>query len=185
MSQVTTRTIHFRNSLATYVIPSEDEWVKAAYFDNELLTDPPDEEFRGRNGFWNYPNGTFFQPTGIAFLQWEDGPTDVTEAGDLSINGLMGMLGNVWERNESTIDELNDDPIDKETILRGGAWSFTVPFENAEWYGIHRGLRSSFNTTTPNTGFRVAKVTPIPEPATLTLSLLPLLFALHLRCQRK
>jgi len=173
----------FRNSLAKYVIPSEDEWVKAAYYDPNMTAETCMCDVGEDGGYWNYPNGTFSQPAkggGIVWREWEEGPADVTEAGDESFNGLVGMLGNVWELNETTWDRLNLDPTQDQWV-RGGAWSFTIPFEK-DVYGRGLGIFSSFDLVTVNTGFRVASV---PEPRGWPFAFLLLAALRLLRTQRR
>jgi len=176
-------TNRFRNSLAKYVIPSEDEWVKAAYYDPNMTAEICGCDVDEASSFWNLPNGTFFDAErggGIVWREWEEGPADVMDAGDESINGLFGMLGNVWELNETTLDTQNLDPTQDQWV-RGGAWSFTISFETPNFYGRHLGMPSSFDSATANTGFRVASV---PEPGGWPVGLL-LLATLHLRRSRR
>lgn len=81
-----------RNALAEYVVPTDQEWVKAAYYDA------------------NTNDGKYVGPSpveGEQFNTWEvsnGGLVDVMAAGTDNVNGLVGMIGNVWELNESPGD---------------------------------------------------------------------------------
>ena len=147
-----------------YVIPTEDEWYKAAYYD-------PNKS--GGAGYWGYPTGSDSAPDGIdsaGDTEFEavfyDGynqghPNDMDDAGALSPYGTMGQGGNVWEWNETIIYE---------------------PFGDSS-RGIGRGsfsnyddilLASSRFVSSPtieayNVGFRVSEV---PEPATMAILML-------------
>ncbi len=96
----------YRNSLATYFLPSMDEWYKAAYYDPTGSV------------YYNYPTGSDTAPTAVAsgttadtavYLQSiASGPADITQAGGLSPYGTMGQGGNVWEWEETDLDLVND-----------------------------------------------------------------------------
>ena len=91
-----------------YVLPSEDEWYKAAYYD-------PNKLGAGVGGYWDYPTKHDYPavPDGIdfagdtafdaVFYQGYDqgAPNSVDNAGVLSAYGTMGQGGNVWEWNET------------------------------------------------------------------------------------
>ena len=114
----------FRNSLARYVLPSIDEWYKAAYYDPTANS--------GSGGYWNYPTGSDTAPTavtggttaGTAVYDQDlaQGPADIMNAGGLSPNGVMGMGGNVFEWQETESDLVNDNG-SSSRVLRGGDWN--------------------------------------------------------------
>ncbi|MGJ8656630.1 MAG: SUMF1/EgtB/PvdO family nonheme iron enzyme [Akkermansiaceae bacterium] len=151
----------YRNSLAKYVLPSEDEWYKAVYYN-------------GSGGYDDYaPQTGDTAPTAVAngtaagsavygqdFVQ---GPADITSAGGLSHYETMGQNGNVWEWGESAFDGSNDSAVDSR-VLRGGGWNITS-----------NSLRSSFRDVFSPTfefstvGFRVAVV---PEPSSVLLTMI-------------
>jgi len=127
-----------------YVIPTEDEWYKAAYYTgsgystyaNGFNTIPnPD------NG-WNYTGGSYSSP-------WDVG------TGTMEQNGTFDMMGNVWEWNESLVG------CNSYRALRGGSYFHYDGF-----------LRSSYSYSNIPTadhldmGLRVAS---IPEPTTFLL----------------
>ena len=113
----------FRNRLARYVLPSVDEWYKAAYYDPNANG--------GAGGWWNYPTGSDTPPTPVAsgtaagtavyFRPVEEGPADITNAGGLGPYGVMGLGGNVWEWEENEFDLINDGGLSRG--VRGGDWT--------------------------------------------------------------
>jgi formylglycine-generating enzyme len=133
-----------------YVIPTENEWYKAAYFKpdgsgyslyaNGTSTIPPAD-----NG-WNYSGGTYSTP-------WNVG------TGTQEQNGTFDIMGNIWEWNETLL------PYYSYRGLRGGSY-----------YGKDTAIAlassdPTYNNTFPanewdSIGFRIAS---IPEPATLLL----------------
>ncbi len=125
-----------------YVIPNEDEWYKAAYYNVDdssyslystgLDSDPSTENFN-------------FNNTDLA---------DVNSSSILEQNGTIGMMGNVWEW-------INIDEVD-EGVIRGGNYKSSVD----ELRSSKRYTASRAETTGYNIGFRVAA---IPEPASMAL----------------
>jgi len=145
----------YRNSNAYYFLPTENEWVKAAYWNGTSLqtytTKAGDTLFQGNgtNGGWNYITGQYATDPA--------GPWAVT-SGSQELNGTYNMMGNVWEWLES-------------------------PYSTGDYLsGSIRGLRggscdsglfpSSYRTLCDpryeniSGGFRVASV---PEPCSLAL----------------
>lgn len=142
----------FRNSEAFYFMPTENEWVKAAYWNGTSLqayaTIDGSVPVAGVDS--NYGNSTS-QP-------WDVG------SGSPELNGTFDMMGNVWEWMESPwyIGEYNS-LLYHRTLrgIRGG--SFIYPDDN-----LASSFRYSFGPYLQGSsfGFRVASV---PEPATLLL----------------
>ncbi|MEN8126716.1 MAG: SUMF1/EgtB/PvdO family nonheme iron enzyme [Planctomycetota bacterium] len=143
----------YRHKNARYFLPSEDEWVKAAYwngsdlqtyanaFETDLISNEPDPEK------WNY-----FPSDGSEL--W------AADLGAQELNGTYNMMGNVWEWMESSqYPGLYFTSVNRG--IRGGSY-----------ISADTGLRSSYrNSQTPDfednlTGFRVASV---PEPMTVML----------------
>ena len=152
------------NPGATWFLPSEDQWYKAAYYKGG-----------GTNaGYWLYPtkSDTIAGNTiGVAasanyfdgnYAQQQNGlPSFLTDAGAYGSNSASAydtydQGGNVWEWNDLAIVGLRG--------FRGGGWESNTDV----------ALQSSFrNGADPSDeysslGFRVASVaaTPIPEPGT-------------------
>ena len=158
----------YRHKDAFYFLPSEDEWYKAAYHQNDGVT----------ANYWDYATGSNTAPTAVIGgvtggtavygQSFDTGPADVANAGGLSSYGAMGMNGNVWEWNESAFDGVNDFT-NEARGLRGGLWFDTGnslrPFIRGndvptfESYGL---------------GFRVASIPLIPEPSSVIMLLIAL-----------
>lgn len=158
-AEATGGTNFYRHKDAFYYLPTEDEWIKAAYWNGSILqtyaTTPGVSLFQGNgsNGGWNYwdeDNG----PDGPS-----EGPWNV-RTGSQELNGTYDMMGNIWEWIESPYYS-GDYGSDSEREMRGGSY-----------------LNSSDSPASSNrvignpdcegwyVGFRVASV---PEPATLSL----------------
>ena len=149
----------YRNSSAKYVLPSYNEWYKAAYYDPNKT---------GGAGYWDYGTGSDSVPTktsggtlaGTAVYGTPSGPADVTNAGGLSPYGVMGMVGNAWEWDESSSDLLNSSGASKRG-QNGGSWFFS---NNLSSSGRFVGPDpNSWNNQV--TGFRVASLNSDPPPA--------------------
>jgi hypothetical protein len=152
----------YRHKDAYYFLPSEDEWYKAAYHQNDGVT----------ANYWDYPTGGNAVPDGIDFngdpnyqAVFGDGyslmPNAITDAGSsASAYGTYGQGGNVQEWNESAWDGVNDST-SEERGFRGGLWYFTeIPLRSS--------TRDSFYPSNEDVwvGFRLASV---PEPTTFSL----------------
>lgn len=82
----------YRSVRAKYVLPSYNEWHKAAYYDPRSGT-----YFRYANGRDTAPNAVASgkgNNTAVYDQSLEQGPADVTQAGGLSPYGVMGLNGN-------------------------------------------------------------------------------------------
>jgi len=131
-----------------YVIPTENEWYKAAYY-------KPDS-----SGYSLYANGTNTPPStsqacyGIYSSPWNIG------VGTQEQNGTYDMMGNVCEWNETLIGVAGGVmPI---RGLRGGAHNYSYTMFPSSYRSTANAASFDFE----DFGFRVASV---PEPATLLL----------------
>lgn len=153
----------FRNSLANYFLPSADEWYKAAYYDPA-------------GTYYNYATGSDTPPTavasgtaaGTAVFGFAFGPpAPITQTGGLSPYGTMGQGGNVYEFEESMFNLANNDPSGLRGV-RGGNFNTSAPFLAAD-------ARFTGTTTAEafvDIGFRVAAISAVPEPGTISLVVL-------------
>ena len=163
----------YRNSLAKYVLPSYNEWYKAAYYD-------PNKN-GGAGGYWDYPTGSDAEPTAVTSgtaagtavfgHPQTQGPADVNQAGGLSPYGVMGLGGNVAEWEESWID-LGNGSIPFYRSFRGGEWRVGSNFLSSSIGGSGgASLEDDF-------GFRVVSLssgTPppvVPEPSMMVIATL-------------
>ena len=131
---------------AKWLLTSEDEWYKAAYYKNGVYSE--------------YANGTNAAPSAGTASNYDfavDHTWDGSVNGALEQNGTKDMVGNVWEWNEAPIDALRG--------LRGGSFDSEL---NTGW------LQASFRDITYPAGqsyfcigFRVSQVAPVPEPSSI------------------
>lgn len=143
---------------ATWVIPSEDEWYKAAYHKNDGVT----------GNYWAYPTSTNAVPSNNLVdpdpgnnATFDDGggpavrPYFRTTAGahenSSSPYGTFDQGGNVWEWNEATVPV--SPPILSLRISRGGSFNSLVSM-------LHASIRGSIDLSveTGSFGFRVAEI---------------------------
>lgn len=162
-----------RNSLARFVLPSLDEWHKAAYFDARTAT-----YFDFATGSNDPPiavNSGVTDGAAVYNQAFETGPAAITFAGGSSPYGTVGQGGNVFEWIEDI--EHSDRFGNHRHYLRGGSWSTDAEFLLATAWSSHDG--PGFDI-----GFRVASV---PEPSTLGLTyvVVGLVTVAGRRCHRR
>jgi len=142
----------FRNSNAFYFLPTEDEWVKAAYWNGTNLQ--------------TYATTDDFVPVAGVDTNYDqdypqsDGPWDVG-SGSEELNGTFDMMGNVSEWMESPLYS-GDSLSGSSRGLRGDSYrtSYSNELSSSNRYASNPINEEYF------VGFRVASV---PEPATLFL----------------
>ena len=157
-----------REDDATWVIPTEDEWFKAAYHKNDGVT----------GNYFDYPTRTISQPSNDLVEPTDPGNNAtfyVSAGGDYTIGsphyrtevgahensdspyGTFDQGGNVWEWNEAII-------LSAYRGVRGGSFA-------KEACMLHWANPNHLNPTTehPDYGFRVSEV---PEPASMALLLM-------------
>jgi formylglycine-generating enzyme required for sulfatase activity len=161
----------FRSKRATYVLPSYNEWYKAAYYNPNDST------------YYNFANGSDTRPTAVisgtasntaVYTQSGEaspiGPANVDQAGGLSPYGEMGLGGNVKEWQESSSDLLNSSGSSSRGI-RGGFW--------LDLSNVLSSSSRNFNFPSieiNNLGFRVASLpssaAAVPEPSMMVIGTL-------------
>jgi sulfatase modifying factor 1 len=159
------------NSGASFYIPTEDQWYKAAYYKGS-----------GTNaGYWNYATQSDTAPTAVTSgstgigsagstgnsanydraADWngQDGNvTTVGTNGGASAYGAFDMSGNVFEWNDLT------GAADSSRGLRGGAYYDDAPTVSSSFrYSGDPGFEDH------DSGFRLAA--PVPEPSTYCMAL--------------
>ncbi len=156
----------YRSLRATYVLPSMDEWYKAAYYDpvNDV--------------YYDYPTGSNTAPTavasgttaGTAVYAGQSGPADITLAGGLSPYGIMGLGGNAYEWEETAFS-LNNNSGSSARGIRGGLWvSISSVLSSSSRNSLDPALEGGTR------GFRVASLSvaggaTVPEPGSMALLL--------------
>jgi formylglycine-generating enzyme required for sulfatase activity len=132
----------YRNdSDLAYVLPSEDEWYKAAYYKpvddgsyslyaSGLDTVPT----HGTASGWNYYNGGYVN--GSPNYMWKTGD------GGTEQNGTFDMMGNIWEWNESAFDGSTNN-MAASRVFRGGSA-----------FSLESNLRSSARNSNRASGSR-------------------------------
>jgi len=146
----------YRNTVAKYFLPTEDEWVKAAYWNSTTLQL---QQWATKDGNtptqagWNF-NANFTYATN------PPGPW-IVGSGSQELNGTYDMMGNDWEWMESPWTS-GDYGVSSARGWRGsdwhnGAYSFAASYRD-NW-GYPWG-------ETDSSGFRVASV---PEPGSISL----------------
>jgi formylglycine-generating enzyme required for sulfatase activity len=145
----------FRNSNAHYFLPTEDEWVKAAYWNGTSLQT------------WATPDNTEPVEDVEANYDWDGSNSDpwFVGSGSKELNGTYDMMGNLWEWMESPYSTGNYTAGSYRSN-RGGCYGDNIGY----YYG--NNTRSSKRISNDpvsqfaNIGFRVASV---PEPGTMLL----------------
>ena len=163
----------YRHKDAYYFLPSENEWYKAAYHQNDGVT----------ANYWDYATGSNSIPmevadgteTGTAVYYGQAGPADVNLAGGLSAYGTMGQNGNVWDWNESAYDGLNNSSSESRAI-RGGNWTNTE--------GPLRSSRRNFGSPPASDSYIGFRVASVPEPTSTGLMISAGLLAIARRRRR-
>jgi len=162
-----------RNNNATWVIPSENEWYKAAYYNPATSTyyqypysssNTPTSAMAG-----NTPNAGNFESNSGAFAvtgstSYDPNQNYLTDVGaytaSASTHGAYDMGGEVFQWNETVISGSSRG-------LRGGSWrdlTFTLS-------SSYRYAYFDPSVDSSKIGFRVAVV---PEPSTAVLALIGL-----------
>lgn len=150
-----------------YFVPTENEWYKAAYHQNDGDT----------GNYFNWSTGSDTKPTdvisgtivGTAVFNGSNVtptvPADVDQSGGLSPYGTMGQGGNVFEFNEGDWEIGDAGSVNRGR--RGGYWG------ESGWMSVNdRGAMSGTGPTGASAeskrhGFRVTRV--IPEPSSFAL----------------
>ncbi|MGO9112301.1 MAG: SUMF1/EgtB/PvdO family nonheme iron enzyme [Thermoguttaceae bacterium] len=159
----TTTLLETRNAGATYFLPSENEWYKAAYYVGG-----------GTNaGYWTYPTRSNSPPSNVLSatgtnnanyrdpnLVFTDPTNYLTPVGSFADSpgpyGTYDMAGDVWQWNEASIYGAYRG-------IGGGSWD--GPYE----YLASSNISAAYPIYGDGgTGFRVASV---PEPGNITLLL--------------
>jgi len=151
-----------RNHGANWVVTSENEWYKAAYYDPTksggagYWLHATKSDTLGNNTAFGATNGANYNDGDFAvYTVSQDGALPVgsyTNAG--SYYGTFDQAGNASEWNESIMNS-------NSRLLRGGAWS-------VDEVSVRSSYQLAFDASAERlyAGFRVASLAVIPEPST-------------------
>ena len=126
-----------------YVIPTEDEWYKAAYYTG--------------SGYSLYANGTDVAPIAGVDTNYDNvigQPWDVG-TGTMEQNGTFDMMGNVAEWNETVLQTTGRG-------IRGGPY----PCDDSYLRSSYQSYDNMFSES-DSQGFRVVEVVPLPSAVIL------------------
>ncbi len=157
----------FRNNFAVYVLPTENEWYKAAYGKND------------GSGYYAYTTGSNIAPSAVTSgtasgtaVYNQSAPSSVYSAGGPSSYGTIGQGGNIrqwtelpywWNYGAANITA------NGHRMVRGSDYSQVDP----AWMARTTRYSTAYspNSTAPYIGFRVAEITAnaVPEPSTYAL----------------
>jgi formylglycine-generating enzyme required for sulfatase activity len=161
-----------RNAGATYVIPTENEWYKAAYYAPTLNG--------GAGGYWTYPtksntapsnilsstgtnNANYYDFYGIGNGGFTDPTNFLTPVGAFAASpgpyGTFDMGGDVFQWNEATVTSSSRG-------FRGGAWDYLSYHGDFLPSSARGGNDAPPSTEGFDVGFRVVYV---PEPSSFAL----------------
>ncbi len=151
-----------KNAGATWWIPRENEWYKAAYYKSGSINagywlyatqsdTAPGNNIGGAANQANYNNGVYSVTQSSSYSGSQNYLTDVGAfSNSASAYGTYDQGGNLMEWNDEVIGSLWRG-------LRGGAWAGTESFQRSV-------LRDNNHPSGKysNVGFRVATVAPLP-----------------------
>jgi formylglycine-generating enzyme len=176
------------NPGASYFLPTEDQWYKAAYYKGGSTN----------AGYWNYatqsdtdPSAVTAGTTGIGsagstgnFANYGNAASWNSQTGNVTTVGTNGgasaydtfdMSGNVTEWNDLT------GTADSSRGHRGGAWNqFVVSNLSSPGRSTDLPSNEAFNR-----GFRLASPVVVPEPSTCVMALAGLACGGYLRFRRR
>lgn len=160
----------FRNTLAKYVLPSNDEWYKAAFYNP--ATGTYFDFATGSNAMPTPTSGGIAPGTAVyAVSPLSLGPAEINMAGGLSPYGTMGQNGNVYEWMETMSPPFLGSPTNSDPfafrIIRGG--DFSESQANSSLLSANPFILGSGppEFSYPFTGFRVVSL--IPEPSSIVI----------------
>ena len=154
----------YRNgNTQAYVLPTEDEWYKAAYFTG--------------SDYSSYANGPGVIPESGTGAMYNTNTVWSVGNGAEEQNGTLNMMGNVWEWLESAYDGELDNIGAEEMAFRGGSYNL----------GLSKLGSANRESDTPGSAYNSVglRVVAIPEPGTISLMSLSTLSLFFTRTMRR
>lgn len=153
-------------SRPTYVLPNQDEWYKAAFFNPNLNG--------GAGGYTTWQNQAGTQPAAVLPPGTAPAANYANVAASQSTNvgaysstishyGMFDMLGNATEWTDSAFNG--------NTQARVFSAAFTLaPSQATNWNANGGPILRDLTLVNNSIGFRVGQVAPVPEPGTIALA---------------
>jgi len=171
LSGATSGTAPAANPGASYLLPTEDQWYKAAYYKGGSTN----------AGYWDYATQSDADPTAVtadgvgngsaagtgnfanynSAASWNSQTGNVTTVGTnggASAYGAFDMSGNIYEWNDLT------GAAGSSRGLRGGAWDYNAAFS------LSSSDRSSNDPSDEYDDFGFRLAAPVPEPSTWVMA---------------
>lgn len=155
---------------AKFFLPSEDEWVKAAYYQ-------PAAQGGDVDGYWDFATASNITPT----MATVDASGNVTNPGANVVNFGLGADWNALDGNLVAVGASGATSYYGAFDMSGNVWEMTQDFESARmvvlggsWEESDMSMLATRNVTewqqfpsNNQVGFRVAAL--VPEPASIAL----------------
>jgi formylglycine-generating enzyme required for sulfatase activity len=165
-----------RNPGARWWLPSEDEWYKAAYHNNDGVTGNYRDYPTGSNGTPNNNRPSGDTGNSANFNRSPAASFPMTDAGAYSTSqspyGTFDQGGNVYEWNETILPTQPDTSSFPGRGIRGSSWYLDPDdaMHASRWYSaIPVSLEGEIDIGSDRIGFRAATV---PEPGCVGLAIL-------------
>ena len=151
-----------RNPTASYFVPTENEWYKAAYYDPTLTG--------GAGGYWRYATKSNTAPSNVLSATGTNNANYFVNSYTDPINYLTPVGYFVLSPGPYGTYDMGGD-VDQWTETVGGISTLFV--SGGDWYYHYLGYSSTQYPSSGNglEGFRVVAAEPVPEPTSIALLL--------------
>ena len=155
-----------RSPGATFVLPSENEWYKAAYFDPSITVP---------NKYWSFATGSNATPSNQLVTPDPGNNANFFQDGEYTLKGFLRTNVGDFENSDSpwgTLDQMGNVGEWTDTVRSGGFAVRGESYSTGDSGGATLGFRFvrfvlPSEEETKN-GFRVASLNAVPEPSSLT-----------------
>lgn len=171
-----------RNGNATFALPTEDEWYKAAYFDPSIS---------GGNKYWGFATRSNTTPSNDLLSPDPGNNANFYQDGAYSLPGFLRTEVGEFENSESpwgTLDQMGNVGEWTETIRSGGFSVRGESYSTGDSGGATLGYRF-VRSVLPSeeetkNGFRIVFISSVPEPSSIAFVALALAAVSGLRPRR-